>query len=158
MEPVINQIHELLIKKDKTIAVAESCTGGLVSEFLSRIPGSSKYFILGLVTYSNQAKENILGIPKSTIIKYGAVSKETAGLMARKARLLAKSDFGIGVTGIAGPGGATKEKPVGTVFIALSVKNKLYCKKCCFKGNRTAIRNAAAIESLNLLNNFLRNT
>lgn len=104
--------------------MAESCTGGLLSNLLTQIPGSSKYFILGVVAYSNQAKENILKIPRDIIVKKGAVSKNVAELLAKAVRLMAKTDFGIGITGTAGPTGGSREKPVGTVFIAIDTKNK----------------------------------
>jgi len=145
------QIHNLLIKNKKTIAVAESCTAGLVSNLLTQCSGSSGYFILGVVAYSNKTKENILKIPPSLIAKYTAVSKETASMMASHIRKIAKTDFGLGITGIAGPTGGTTKKPVGTVFIALDSKNKKFCKKFIFKGNRLGIRKKAALKALELL-------
>ncbi len=151
MEPVVKQIHELLTKKHATLAVAESCTGGLTSYLLTKIPGSSKYFILGIVTYSNKAKQNLLKVPESTITKNGAVSAEVALLMAANIRKKAKTDFGIGITGIAGPSGATCQKPIGTVFIAVSSANITKEKRFCFKGNRDYIRKHAALKSLEML-------
>jgi len=151
MEDIARQVHRLLSKSRKNIAVAESCTGGLLSNLLTQISGSSRYFVLGVVAYSNRAKENILKIPANIIIKYGAVSKDIATLMAKSVRALAKTDFGIGVTGIAGPDGGTKEKPVGTVFIALESKNKKLCKKFHFTGIRLTIRKKAALKALELL-------
>ncbi|MDP3731919.1 MAG: CinA family protein [Candidatus Omnitrophota bacterium] len=151
MEPAINQVHKLLIKNKKTVAVAESCTGGLLSNFLTQLPGSSKYFILGVVVYSNKTKENILTIPANVIAKKGAVSKNVAELLAKSVRLIVKADFGIGVTGIAGPGGGSKEKPVGTVFIAIDTKNNKICKKFNFTGSRSTIRKKAALKALELL-------
>ncbi len=156
VEHVVSQIHNLLIKKKKSIAVAESCTGGLLSNFLTQIPGSSKYFILGMVVYSNKAKENILKIPANIIAKRGAVSKNVAELLAKSVRLIAKADSGIGITGIAGPGGGSKEKPVGTVFIAIDTKNKKICKKFNFSGNRAIIRKKAVFKSLELLKRMLK--
>jgi len=156
MEHILNQIHNLLRKKKKSIAVAESCTGGLLSNFLTQIPGSSKYFILGVVVYSNKAKENILKIPANIIAKRGAVSKNVAELLAKSVRLIAKADFGIGITGIAGPGGGSKEKPVGTVFIAIDKKNKKICKKFNFSGSRLAVRKKAVFKSLELLKRMLK--
>jgi nicotinamide-nucleotide amidase len=151
MERIVNQIHGLLIKNKKTIAIAESCTGGLLSNLLTQISGSSQYFILGVVVYSNKAKETILKIPSSIITKNGAVSKQVAIKMARNIRKLAKTDFGIGVTGIAGPTGAIPSKPVGTVFIAIDTKNKKICKRFHFTGNRINIRKNAVLKSLDLL-------
>ncbi len=152
MQNLITQIHKRLLKINKTIATAESCTSGLLSSLLTQLPGSSAYFILGVATYSNQAKKAILGISSSTILKKGAVSKEVALLMAQNVRKLAKADFGIGITGIAGPTGGTPQKPAGTVFISLSSANKSSCKKFVFKGNRSSVRKQAAIKALQLLN------
>jgi nicotinamide-nucleotide amidase len=154
MQSVVNQVHKLLIRNKKTIAVAESCTGGLLSNFLTRLSGSSKFFILGVVAYSNKAKEIILKVPLSLIVKKGAVSPEVTIKMAEGIRKIAKSDFGIGVTGIAGPRGGTSRKPVGTVFIAINSENKRICKKFYFKGNRSIIRKKTALVALELLKNY----
>jgi len=156
MENITKQVHDQLIKTGKTIAVAESCTGGLLSSLLTSLSGSSKYFILGAITYSNKAKSD-LHIPVTIIAKKGAVSKEVASKMAQGIRKLAKTDFGISVTGIAGPTGGSSEKPVGTVFIATSSKSKSICKKFRFTGNRSAIRKKAALHALKLLKLILRN-
>lgn len=155
MEQIVSQAHKLLIKKRKNIAVTESCTGGLLSNLLTKIPGSSKYFILGIVAYSNKAKENILKLPRDIIAQKGAVSKDVSGLLAKSVRLIAKTDFGIGVTGIAGPAGGSKEKPVGTVFISVDSKNKRICKEFNFTGSRAAIRKKSALKALELLNKLL---
>ncbi len=151
MEHIVNQIHKILLKNKKTISVAESSTGGLLSTLLTQISGSSRYFILGVVAYSNQTKETILKIPNFVIIKNGAVSKNVACRMARSIRKFAKTDFGIGITGIAGPTGGTLQKPVGTVFIAIDSKNKKICKKFIFEGSRITVRKKAALETLGLL-------
>ena len=152
MQNLIQQAHLRLLKSGKTVATAESCTAGLLSSLLTQLPDSSRYFILGITTYSNQAKQAILKIPPSVIRKKGAVSKETALLMAQGVRKLAQTDFGISITGIAGPTGGTPQKPVGTVFIALSFKNKNICKKFVFTGNRRTIRKQASLKALKLLN------
>ncbi|MDD4908268.1 MAG: nicotinamide-nucleotide amidohydrolase family protein [Candidatus Omnitrophica bacterium] len=155
MERVIIQIHELLVKKHKTIAVAESCTGGLLSSLLTSLDGSSQYFILGAVVYSNKAKSSILGIPGSLINNKGAVCAQVTALMAKGVRKLAHTDFGIGISGIAGPGGGSKTKPVGTVFIAVEGKSKKTCRKFIFKGSRSSVRKKSALKSLELLRSFL---
>lgn len=155
MQPVIKQIHRLLLKNRKSIAVAESCTGGLLCAMLTQVSGSSQYFILGIVAYSNNAKETILKVPHMSIAKKGAVSKEVARKLAESVRKLAGADFGIGVTGIAGPTGATPQKPIGTVYISIDTKNKNLCKKFIFKGNRSVIRKKAAIKALELLKTVL---
>jgi len=155
MQDLILQIHKRLLKSRKTLATAESCTAGMLSCLLTQFPGSSKYFILGVATYSNQSKEDILKIPASLMRKKGAVSQEVTRLMAQNVRELAKADLGISITGIAGPTGATPRKPVGTVFIAISSKNKIACKKFVFKGNRNSVRKQATIKALQLLKTFL---
>ncbi len=154
-QDIVRQIHILLIKNKKTIAVAESCTGGLLAGLLTRNSGSSQYFILGVVAYSNKAKEIILKIPRSLIKKYGAVSKTTAELMAQNIRRIANTDFAIGLTGIAGPKGRIPGKPVGTVFVAIDSKKKKICKRFVFKGIRALIRKKAALRSLELLKKML---
>jgi len=152
---IISQIHTLLIKNKQTIAVAESSTGGLVSNLLTQASGSSRYFLLGIVAYSNQAKIKILEIPSSLIAKKGAVSYEIAKRMAQSVRLLAKADYGIGITGIAGPSGGTKTKPVGTVFIAVNAKDKKICKKFLFKGARLTVKRKTALKALELLRSII---
>jgi len=156
MEPIVNKIHKTLIKKQKTVAVAESCTGGLLSSFLTKLPDSSSYYTLGVITYSNKAKENILKIPRSLIQKNGAVSKAVAQMMAGQVRLLAKSDYGIGITGIAGPGGRSRGKPKGTVFIAVISPRQKISEKFNFKGNRNQVQKQAALKALELLQNALK--
>lgn len=155
MQPLINQIHRLLIKNKKTIAVAESCTGGLLSNFLTQKPGSSGYFTAGVVAYSNKAKEKILKILNKIITQKGVVSEDVTRLMANSIRKIANTDFGVGITGIAGPKGASKKLPVGTVFIAITSKNKKVCKRYLFKGRRNTIRKKAALKALELLKQIL---
>lgn len=155
MKDIINQTYQLLIKNGKTIAVAESCTGGLVADLLTRLPGSSRYFILGIVAYSNKAKEDILKIPRSLIAKKGAVSKPIAQKMSGSIRKQSGVDFGIGITGIAGPAGGSPQKPVGTVFISISGPHKKVCKKFRFTGSRNNIRKQAALKALELLNGLM---
>lgn len=144
-------IKKLLTQKNKTLAIAESCTGGLISNKLTNTPGSSQYFLLGIVAYSNKAKVKILKVPASTLRKSGAVSKNTALSMARGVQKLTNSDFALATTGIAGPTGGTKNKPIGTVFIACASKKRIICKKFRFRGTRRSIKNQTAKASLNLL-------
>lgn len=155
MQDIVRQIHKLLLKKGRTIAVAESCTGGLLSNLLTKLSGSSLYFILGTVVYSNWAKLSLLKISKVAINRHGAVSEEVAKAMATSIRKIAKSDYAIAITGIAGPSGGGVQKPVGTVFIALAGKNKQIVHKFIFKGNRTSIRKQAALKALHLLKKLL---
>jgi len=151
MTQILREIHRLLSRHGLTLAVAESCTGGLLSEALTRLPGSSAYFLLGVVAYSNQAKQEILGTPAKTLGRYGAVSAPIARSMAEKARKKGRCDIGIGITGIAGPSGGTPAKPVGTVFIALKTADRLLCKRFCFSGSRSGIRRQTVIAALKLL-------
>ncbi len=151
MELIARKIHTLLIKKSQTVAVAESCTGGLVSKLLTDQPGSSAYFLLGIIAYHNTMKNRILTVKKNILRQKGAVSKETAISLAQAVRRIADSDLSLGVTGIAGPAGGSARKPVGTVYIAACNRRKTICRKFCLKGTRGTIRKQAAIESLNLL-------
>ncbi|HNW40099.1 MAG TPA: CinA family protein [Candidatus Omnitrophota bacterium] len=148
---IIRKIHYQLIKQGKTIAVAESCTGGQLSSQLTSLPEASRYFLLGAVTYSNKSKELLLNIPAGIIAKYGAVSKEVAILMARNIKNKMRADFGLSITGIAGPGGATSAKPVGTVYICLCAKKLEICRKFIFPGNRKTICKKTVEKSLLLL-------
>ncbi len=141
----------LLSKNNKTIAIAESCTGGLLSSRLTDIPGASRYLKFSLVAYSYFSKTLLLGVPPQIIKKYGAVSRQTVLRMAANARKLANTDMGVAITGIAGPGGATKKKPVGLVYIALSTKNKIICKECHFTGERKVIKFLSSQVALNML-------
>src|SRR3989338_5142086 len=115
--PLEEEIGKILTRKKKTLAIAESCTGGLVSNIVTNVSGSSQYFKAGIVAYSDESKENILGISSGLLREHGDVSKQVALEMAKGVQLLAGADIGIGVTGIAGPGGGTKKKPVGLVYI-----------------------------------------
>jgi PncC family amidohydrolase len=154
MEHIVKQIHKSLIKRQKTLAVAESCTGGLLSKLLTDSSGSSQYFILGVVAYNDKVKEGILKVRRSVLVKNGAVSKDVATAMAKSIRKLAKSSFGIGITGIAGPTGATAAKPLGTVFIAMDSQKKKVCKEFHFAGNRAQVRKKAALKALELLKRY----
>jgi len=134
-----------------TLAVAESCTGGLLAERLTDIPGSSKYFIEGVVTYANDAKTRTLGVEPMLLLEHGAVSAPVAEAMAEGVRKRAETDFGLSITGIAGPDGGTEEKPVGTVFIALSSEVATEHRKLKLPGDRQLIRWRASQAALDLL-------
>ncbi len=151
LNKILKQVHKKLLEQEKTVAVAESCSGGLLSSLLTDISGSSGYFLLGVVAYSNSSKEIILNIPAQTIAKYTAVSAQVAVLMAKNVRKKAKSDLALSITGTAGPAGASANKPVGTVFICLADKNKNNCRKFLFRGSRRDIRKKSAQEALRLL-------
>ncbi|MFH1656019.1 MAG: CinA family protein [Candidatus Omnitrophota bacterium] len=148
-------LAKILTKKRKTLSVAESCTGGLISNRLTNIPGSSKYFKAGIIAYSNEVKIRQLKIPSRIIKQKGAVSKEVATYMARNIRKITKSDFGLGITGIAGPTGGTKTKPTGLVYIALSSRQKQINRKYNFKGKRNLIKRKSSTAAIKLLKDFL---
>ena len=144
-------IARLLIEGGYTLAVAESCTGGLIAHKLTNISGSSNYFERGVVSYSNQAKIDILGVPKETLIEYGAVSAQTARAMAEGVRRIAGTDFGLSTTGIAGPTGGTENKPVGLVFIGFAAKGESISEQHVFHKDRLGNKERFAQAALNLL-------
>ncbi len=141
----------LLLENNITIATAESCTGGLISEMLTDVPGISKVFMGGAVTYSNEAKMEYLGVKEQTLKAHGAVSRETAAEMAEGIRKRLKTDIGISVTGIAGPGGGTDEKPVGLVYVGLSGEGGTITKELRLSGNRKKIRTITALNVFDLI-------
>jgi PncC family amidohydrolase len=145
------EIGTMLRKRRMTLAVAESCTGGLISDRITNVSGSSDYFMLGVVAYSDKSKENMLGVSGKSIKRYGAVSEQVCLEMAKGARFLANADIGMGVTGIAGPTGGTRPKPVGLVYIALVTNRKYIVKKFRFKGSRRNIKLQASQAALELL-------
>jgi len=152
---LLHQIAKMLNKKNQTLGVCESCTGGMLGSIITAIPGSSKYFLGGIIAYSNKVKQKIVGIKEETVKQYGAVSAETAYEMVKGIIRKFKSDFGMAITGIAGPSGGTKKKPVGLVFIALADKKRTIVLRYLFKGSREAIRKKACRKALLLLNYFL---
>ena len=150
-----NVVGKQLIKENKDISVAESCTGGKVSSLLTSVPGSSKYFKGGMIAYSNEIKINSLEVPKVKIEKFGAVSREVVEEMAKKIRIKFKSSLGIASSGIAGPGGGTKDKPVGTVWIAIADKNNVMSKKLSLTDRRDVNITLSSISLLNIIRIFL---
>ena len=157
MKKLSKKIVYLLIKKRIKISFAESCTGGLLSSVITSISGSSKVFTLGLVTYSNQSKINILGVPKKTIKNHGAVSYETCLSMVKNLDKISKTNISISITGVSGPSGGTKLKPVGLVYIGIKKGNKTLIKKYLFKNKkRNLIQNAAVNKALNLILSFIK--
>ncbi|MBI4398129.1 MAG: nicotinamide-nucleotide amidohydrolase family protein [Candidatus Omnitrophica bacterium] len=145
------EIAKLLVKKHHTVSCAESCTGGHVSELLTQTPGSSKYFLGGVVAYADAVKEQSVGIPHGIMHRHGAVSREVGEEMAQRIRRRMCSSIGIGITGIAGPSGATKTKPLGLVYISIAGAKRVETRKFVFKGNRERIRKLAAKYALYLL-------
>jgi len=148
----IQLLHKKLIKKRLTISVAESCTGGLLAHNLTKLANSSKYFQMGLTTYSNQAKIKILKINKKIIKKYGAVSEECCKSMVQNLNKISKSKINVSITGIAGPGGALKNKPVGLVYIGIKKGKTMIIKENKFKSkNRLLIQKTTVKKTLNLI-------
>ncbi|MDR0887880.1 MAG: CinA family protein [Candidatus Methanoplasma sp.] len=148
-------ISSLFAKRNYSLSVAESCTGGLIGATITSVPGSSKFFLGSTVVYSNAAKENILGVRHGTLEKYGAVSKETAKEMAECAFRIFDSDIAVSVTGIAGPGGGTVNKPVGLVFIGITDRKHTETKEFTFTGNRDSVRKSAVDAALGYLIEFI---
>ena len=152
MKKLSQKIVKTLRTKNCKISFAESCTGGLLASSITSISGSSKIFTLGMVTYSNQSKINILKVPKKIITKYGAVSHETCLEMVKNLSRISRTNISLSITGVAGPKGGTKEKPVGLVYIGLKKGNKILVKKYFFKNkSRNSIQKATAIKALNLI-------
>ena len=152
MKKLSEKVVKLLIKKNLKISFAESCTGGLLSSSITSISGSSKVFTLGLITYSNQAKINILKVPKKIILKHGAVSYETCFSMVKNLNKISKTNISVSITGVAGPKGGTKQKPVGLVFIGVKKGNKTVVKKFLFRSKkRNSIQKSTVNKSLNLI-------
>jgi nicotinamide-nucleotide amidase len=150
-----NTFGKLLIQKSLTIAVAESCTGGLIGHIITSIPGSSAYFLGGIISYSNQAKCDLLSVSPETIKLYGAVSGETAREMAKGVKARFNSDIGLSVTGIAGPDGGTKEKPVGTVYMGLAFDKEPLSIRYLFKGTREQVKQQTAETAIENIRRYL---
>ena len=157
MKKLSQKLVKLLHKKKLKVSFAESCTGGLLSSTITSISGSSKVFTLGLVTYSNQSKINTLKVPKKIIMKHGAVSYETCLSMVKNLNRISKTNISVSVTGIAGPNGGTKQKPVGLVFIGIKKGNKTLVKKYLFKNKkRSSIQRSTVNKALNLILSFAK--
>jgi nicotinamide-nucleotide amidase len=152
MEEVIG---ELLMEREMTLSVAESCTGGLIGHRLTSVSGSSQYFERGAIVYSNRSKVEMLGVRQKTIDSHGAVSDQTVREMAVGVQKAADTDMGLAVTGIAGPLGGTTDKPVGTVFIGLSVDRKVFSGRYLFSGDRDKIKRASAHMALDWVRRYL---
>jgi len=150
-------VGDLLREKNFTIACAESCTGGLLTSKLTDVAGSSDYVQGSLVSYSNKIKNQLLRVEEETLKNFGAVSEQTAKEMSANVRKIFETDIGVGVTGIAGPGGGSPEKPVGTVYISVAGANNLVVQKFNFTGSRMEIKNQSANAALKMLEDFLQN-
>ena len=152
MKELSKKVINLLRKKKLKISFAESCTGGMLASSITAIKGSSKIFTLGLITYSNQSKINILKVRRNIIIKHGAVSYETCLSMVKNLSLISKTHISVSITGVAGPGGGTKSKPVGLVYIGIKKGKKILIKKYLFKSKkREVIQRSSVNKALNLV-------
>ena len=148
----MKSLIKILAKKKLKISVVESCTGGLLASKITSTSGASKVFNLGFVTYSNQAKIKILKVNKNIIQKYGAVSHECCAMMVNNLSKISKANINVSITGIAGPKGGTKSKPVGLVYIGIKKGNKISVNKCLFKSKkRSSIQSASVNKALNLI-------
>ena len=157
MKKFSHKLVKLLSAKRLKISFAESCTGGLLASSITSISGSSKVFTLGLVTYSNQAKINILKVPKRLIIKHGAVSYETCLSMVKNLNKISKTNISVSITGVAGPKGGSRQKPVGLVYIGIKKGNKTLVKKYLFKNKkRNSIQRNSVHKALNLVLSFTK--
>ena len=157
MKKLSQKVVKILKKKRLKVSFAESCTGGLLSSTITSISGSSKVFTMCLVTYSNQSKINLLKIQKNIIRKHGSVSYEACLAMVKNLNKISKTNISVSITGIAGPKGGTKQKPVGLVFIGIKKDNKTLVKKYLFKNKkRISIQRVAVIKSLNLILSFIK--
>ena len=152
----LKKLHKKLIDKKLTISVAESCTGGLLASNLTKLPNSSKYFQMGLITYSNEAKIKILKVNRNIIKKYGSVSKECCEAMVKNLSKISKSKINVSITGIAGPGGGSKLKPVGLVYIGIKMGRHLLILKNKFKSkNRNLIQKLTVKKIINIILNLI---
>ena len=157
MQPLSKNIVNKLIKKKLKISFAESCTGGLLSSTITSVSGSSKVFTLGLVAYSNQSKTKVLKVPKNIIRKYGSVSAPVCLAMVKNLSKISKTNISVSITGIAGPSGGTKIKPVGLVYVGIKKNNKISVKKYLFKNKgRSYIQRSAVNKCLELILNALK--
>jgi nicotinamide-nucleotide amidase len=153
-ETLESALGRLLTERGATLALAESCTGGLLAKRLTDRGGSSAFFVEGLVTYSNESKERLLGVPEALLVEYGAVSEPVAGAMAEGVRKVAGTDYGLSVTGVAGPDGGTEEKPVGLVFVGVSNEEGTVVERLdlsAWRRSREAIRERSANRAFDLL-------
>ena len=155
-ERLPDMVGQMLCAKGYTISCAESCTGGLLTSTLTDVPGSAAYVMGSVVSYSNDVKSRILHVAEETLAAHGAVSPETARAMAEGVRNLMQTDVGVGITGIAGPGGGSPEKPVGLVYIAVSTLGKTSVEKNVFSGVRAEIKRAAVNKALAMVQEMIR--
>ena len=157
MKSIVKKIIIKLKKKRLTLSVAESCTGGLLSSYLTSIAGSSKVYKLGLVVYSNKSKNKLLKVSKNNLLKHGAVSEQTCISMVKNLSKLASTDIAVSITGIAGPSGGTSTKPVGLIFIGIKTKKKILCRKFIIRNKgRIFIQKEAVKKTFKLISALIK--
>jgi len=150
-----SDVGKILEQRSLTLAVAESCTGGRLGDAITDVPGSSAYFLGGVISYSNEAKSSLLGVDRSTLESMGAVSEEVALMMADGVRKRLGASIGVGITGIAGPTGSTPDKPVGLVCIAVSSSERSFSSRSVFSGSRSDVKAQAVLKALEMLSEHL---
>jgi len=155
-QSLITELYSLLRAHGFTLSVAESCTGGGLGAALTSVPGSSAYFKGGVIAYSNEAKQELLGVPAGLLAQYGAVSEEVARDMSQQVCSLLHTDVGVAITGIAGPDGGTSEKPVGLVFISASLPTGTVVEKCLVTGTREEVRQQSVERAIELTVDLLK--
>jgi PncC family amidohydrolase len=154
-DSLMRRVGILLSERNMTVSVCESCTGGMLGAVITSVPGSSRYFVGGIIAYSDFLKSKVVGVRTGTLKRFGAVSPGVAKEMALAVKKKMLTDIGVGITGIAGPGGGTKKKPMGLVYIAVAMKNKVVVRRFTFKGSRQKIRRTACKHALELLKEIL---
>ena len=157
LERLIQRVARRLKMRNLTVSVCESCTGGMLGAALTSVPGSSRYFLGGVIAYSDVVKQKVVGVKVQTLKRYGAVSDEVAREMARGVQRRLRSEMAIGITGVAGPAGGSAGKPVGTVYIAVARRKKIRVERFSFKGTRLNIRRSACRRALEMLYEESRN-
>ena len=157
-DSVARKVGSYLAHNHLTLSVCESCTGGMLGSLITSIPGSSEYFVGGIIAYSDAIKRRLVGVKARTLSQHGAVSSAVAREMALAVKKKMNSDIGMSITGIAGPSGGSREKPVGLVYVGLAMKRRLVVREFCFKGGREVIRRAACRQALRLLHEILHET
>ncbi|UCD05080.1 MAG: nicotinamide-nucleotide amidohydrolase family protein [candidate division WOR-3 bacterium] len=152
---IAREVGKMLLEKRLSLSVCESCTGGMLGAAITSIPGSSRYFAGGVIAYSDAVKKNIVGVKRSTLERYGAVSAQTAREMARGVKNKLKTDVGVAITGIAGPGGGTAKKPVGLVYIAVAHGKRMRAERFVFAGGRQNVRRSSLRKAFDMVREIL---
>lgn len=152
---IARKVGNMLLERRLSLSVCESCTGGMLGAVITSMPGSSRYFAGGVIAYSDAVKKNVVGVKRSTLERYGAVSALTAREMALGVRSKLKTDIGVSITGIAGPDGGTAKKPVGLVYIAVAYGKRMWVERFVFSGGRQKVRRSSAKKALDMIKEVL---